>query len=229
MTEPIEGLSKNALKEHAKYFSAPQNLRDNIMLEVKSRDAWSFTALLSWFSMPFPSIASSFAMGAVLAALVTGQWMSTQDSKQAIYLALASDHAHAIVTENTIEVRSSNMHTVKPWLSSQLGYSPLITDLADHEFPLMGGRRGFIGASPVAVAVYAFRQHEIDVYALRPEIYQQFPKKLNAVDGFNAIVWRAADLYYIAVSDMNYDQLINFAKLLENNQKKLGVSGFSCG
>lgn len=210
---------KALLKEHADYFDAPVDLRDNIMRQAMARQPRNNNTFFSWFSAPIPRFAVSFAMGVVVATLITGQWMSGQQGKQAMYLALASDHARAVVTQNTIEVRSSNMHTVKPWLSSQLGYSPQVIDLADHGFPLLGGRRGFIGGTPVAVAVYGFRQHEIDVYVLRPAMYQQFPENLDKVDGFNTVTWKADDLHYIAISDMNADQLETFRNLFVSNQK----------
>jgi anti-sigma factor RsiW len=99
-----------------------------------------------------------------------------------------------------------------------LGYSPLVVDLADQGFPLVGGRRGFIGGTPVAVAVYAYKQHEIDVYTLRPAMYQQFPARLANVDGFNTATWKVGDLHYIAISDMNAGQLKNFCGLLGGRQ-----------
>jgi anti-sigma factor RsiW len=149
--------------------------------------------------------------------LVAGQWVVEQQ-KQAVFLALASDHARAVVTQSTMEVRSTSMHTVKPWLSSQLGYSPQVLDLAEQGFPLLGGRRGFIGGTPVAVAVYAYRQHEIDVYAVTAAVYQQFPSKLENVNGFNTISWRFGDLHYIAISDVNAKQLQILSSLLEKGQ-----------
>ena len=209
---------KSLLSKHADYFDAPEVLRDKIMRQTKPQQSKGYGTMFSWLSAPIPGFAASFGIGVVVATLVTGQWMAGQQGKQAMLLALASDHARAVVTQNTIEVRSSSMHTVKPWLSSQLGYSPQVLDLADQGFPLVGGRRGFIGGAPVAVAVYAYRQHEIDVYVLRPAMYQQFPKSLDAVDGFNAMTWKAEGLHYIAISDMSAKQLKIFCNLLETSQ-----------
>ncbi|HEY8084050.1 MAG TPA: hypothetical protein VIE69_00430, partial [Methylophilaceae bacterium] len=169
-------------------------------------------------AMPLPRFASSFGMGAIVATLVVGQMTAGMQDKQAMLLAMASDHARAVVTQDTIEIKSSSMHTVKPWLSSQLGYSPLIVDLADKGFPLIGGRRGFIGSTPVAVAVYGYKQHEIDVYIVTNAVYQQFPSHLGDINGFHTTTWNAADLHYIAMSDMNAQQLVNFGKVLAENQ-----------
>jgi anti-sigma factor RsiW len=210
---------KSLLKQHADYFDTPQGLRSSILRQIQPPPSEKGSSMFSWLSLswlanPLPRFAASFGMGIIAATLVTGQWVAEQQ-KQAVFLALASDHARAVVTQSTMEVRSTSMHTVKPWLSSQLGYSPQVMDLADQGFPLLGGRRGFIGGTPVAVAVYAYRQHEIDVYALTAAVYQQFPAKLESVNGFNTVSWKSGDLHYIAISDVNAQQLQNLCNLLE--------------
>lgn len=213
---------KSLLKRHADYYDAPQGLRSSILHQIqpppsKKRGHMFPWVPLQWLSNPLPRFATSFGMGVIAATLVAGQWVAEQQ-KQAVFLALASDHARAVVTQSTMEVRSTSMHTVKPWLSSQLGYSPQVLDLAEQGFPLLGGRRGFIGGTPVAVAVYGYRQHEIDVYAVTSAVYQQFPARLKSVNGFNTVSWKLGDLHYIAISDVNAKQLQSLCTLLEKGQ-----------
>lgn len=210
---------KSLLRTHADRFDTPEALRDSIVSQMRPPQNSVFNTVSSWFSAPIPRFAASFGMGAIVASLVTLQWANVQQEKETMLLAMVSDHARAIVTQNTIEVRSSDRHTVKPWLSSQLGYSPQVIDLAEQGFPLVGGRRGFIGGTPVAVAAYAYRQHEIDVYVLRPDLYRQLSAHLDAIDGFNAAAWKNGGLYYVAISDMNAKQLQVFGSVLENRQR----------
>ncbi|HEY8118782.1 MAG TPA: hypothetical protein VIE91_06040 [Methylophilaceae bacterium] len=213
---------KKLLKTQAEYFVAPADLRNRLtqsMQYAEHKKNFSPSSLLGWLGAPALQLTSSFAIGALMAFLITGAWISGQQDQKSNLLALAADHAHAMVTQNTIEIASSNMHTVKPWLSSQLGYSPLVFDLAEQGFPLVGGRRGFIGATPVAVAVYSYRQHEIDVYVLKPALYQKFPKNLESMDGFNITSWQVDGLNYIAISDMNANQLRAFGTLLSSQQE----------
>jgi anti-sigma factor RsiW len=225
MSEMPEDMQiKTLLKQHAERFDAPAGLRNSIMLQAQPPQAMRQpkiklkTSGNIWAWLAMPRFASSFGMGVLAATLVVGQYTAGMQDKQAMLLALASDHARAVVTQNTIEIKSSSMHTVKPWLSSQLGYSPLIVDLAEHGFPLIGGRRGFIGGTPVAVAVYGYKQHEIDVYVLTGALYQQFPSRLGDTNGFHTTTWKADDLHYIAISDMNAKQLVDFGNLLAKNQ-----------
>jgi anti-sigma factor RsiW len=211
---------KNLLKSQADYFVAPSDLRYQLSQHMKMSEQprEAGIKILNWLIPPIAQHATSFALGALVASLMTGFWLSGQQDQKSMLLALAADHAHAMVAQNTVEVSSSNMHTVKPWLSSQLGYSPLIFDLGEQGFPLKGGRRGFIGSTPVAVAVYSYRQHEIDVYVLRPSLYQKFPTNLESMDGFNVISWKVEGLNYVAISDMNSNQMKIFSKLLNGRQ-----------
>lgn len=212
---------KSLMKTQADYHVAPENLRAQIARMAKTKETTTDSSWFNWLQPQFRQMLSGMVFGVVVATLVTSLWMTNQQAKQSTFLALAADHAHAIVTENTIEVRSTDMHTVKPWLSSKLGYSPQIADLAEQGFPLMGGRRGFIGATPVAVAVYAYKKHEIDVYAMPVATFQHFSANSESINGFNTSAWSAGDIHYLAISDMNNKQLVAFSKLLEKKQSEL--------
>jgi len=63
-----------------------------------------------------------------------------------------------------IEVASSDQHTVKPWLSARLDYSPPVRDLANDGFALTEGRLDTLDRQPIATLVYRYRQHTIDVF-----------------------------------------------------------------
>ena len=208
---------KTLLNTHADYYSAPENLRAQITQLAKVKQAKASSFWFDWLRPQFGQTLASTAFGAAIATLLTSLWMANQQNKNSLFLALAADHARAIVTENTIEVRSADMHTVKPWLSSKLGYSPQIANLAEQGFPLVGGRRGFMGATPVAVAVYSYKQHEIDVYAL-PNKFQYHSAAQQSTNGFNAVSWNLKDFHYLAISDMNAKQLKVFSETLAQKQ-----------
>lgn len=205
---------KRLLQQDADYFSVPADLRQQLMREVSSPSMAS--KWRAWLSMPWFRLGSGFASGALVASIATSFWIGGAAEEQATLLALASDHARAIVTQNTMEVRSSSMHTVKPWLSSTLGYSPEVVDLTEQGFPLLGGRRGYLGSEPVAVIVYAHKQHEIDVYALRSTIH--VPKRPESANGFHTITWDVGDMHYIAISDVEKSAFKAFAALLQQKQ-----------
>jgi anti-sigma factor RsiW len=205
---------KRLLQQDADYFSAPADLRQQLIRDVSSPplpSKWQ-----TWLNTPWLRLGSGFVSGALIASIATSFWIGGAAEEQATLLALASDHARAIVTQNTMEVRSSSMHTVKPWLSSTLGYSPEVVDLMEQGFPLMGGRRGYLGSEPVAVIVYGHKQHEIDVYALRSGI--TLPRHPVSANGFHALSWEVGDMRYLAISDVEKSKLKEFSVLLQQRQ-----------
>jgi anti-sigma factor RsiW len=211
---------RRVVQQHAQYFHAP----DDLVQSIRSGAAGAEPSLTrkpgmhridwsTWLGWAAPRTIGAFAAGAVLAVLgMSLLWHRPNDDVQLV--ALLADHTRALVTESTIDVASASTHTVKPWLSAKLGYSPLVIDLAAQGYPLKGGRRGFIGATSVAVMVYAYHEHEIDLYAVRRGALPQFALRDNVRDGFNVRSWSDRDMVYVAVSDVAAARLDEFERLL---------------
>src|ERR1700693_4859554 len=87
-------------------------------------------------------------------------WRANED------VAGAAGAGHALWTlgDHLIEVASSDRHTVKPWLSARLDYSPPVQDLANEGFTLIGGRLDYLERRPVATLIYRYGEHTIDVF-----------------------------------------------------------------
>jgi anti-sigma factor RsiW len=111
------------------------------------------------------------------------------------------------------DVASSDQHTVKPWFSARLPFSPGTTDLSPAGFELAGGRLDYLGGEPAAVMVYKRRQHVIDVYVGRGETALRSLTR----DGFNVEQFSAAGLRYYVVSDLNRNELADFVGLLRKS------------
>jgi anti-sigma factor RsiW len=130
------------------------------------------------------------------------QWRGNQDlSREAI-----AAHSRATLSQHSIEVASADQHTVKPWLSSRLDYSPPVPDLAGEGFPLLGGRLDYLDGHPVAVLVYGYRQHKIDVF-VRPDLFHGASSAPRSVRGFNVARAGGAGMDWLAVSDASADVL----------------------
>src|SRR5438105_2441354 len=115
-------------------------------------------------------------------AWMIGTAVLTARANEDFAVAAVASHARATLGDHLIEVASSDRHTVKPWLSARLDYSPPVQDLANEGFPLIGGRLDSLERHPVATLVYRYRQHTIDVF-VRPETAHAPMSGLRSVRG----------------------------------------------
>jgi anti-sigma factor RsiW len=126
-------------------------------------------------------------------------------------------HVRATLNNQLIEVASSDRHTVKPWLSARLDYSPPVQDLASDGFPLTGGRLDTLNKQPIATLVYRYRQHTIDVF-VRPESGEARKTAPRTVRGFNVAHASGSGMDWLAVSDVSPDILSSFVQRLARTE-----------
>jgi anti-sigma factor RsiW len=127
---------------------------------------------------------------------------------------LIESHVRAQVSGRDIDVISTDRHTVKPWFNGRLDYSPPVEDLAASGFALQGGRLDYLAHQRVAVLVYRYGKHVIDVYVfpqstaggVAREIDGAAPASL-AHDGYSIAHWDAAGMSWWAISDAAPDAL----------------------
>jgi anti-sigma factor (TIGR02949 family) len=115
---------------------------------------------------------------------------------------LVASHIRAQLSGHDIDVISSDQHTVKPWFNGRLDYAPPVEDLADSGFALAGGRLDYVDHRRVAVLVYRYRKHVIDVYVM-PETDTGLPRAGSVLtsDGFALASWRSHGMVWWAVGD----------------------------
>lgn len=151
------------------------------------------------------------------AATVLAWWVGTAviDSRvnEDIAVEAVSSHVRATLGHQLIQVASSNQHTVKPWLSARLDYSPPVPDLSSDNVTLVGGRIDYVDRHPVATIVYRIRDHNIDVF-VRPESARAPPSALRTVRGFNVAHATGAGMDWLAVSDLSAGELTSLVQRL---------------
>jgi anti-sigma factor RsiW len=135
-------------------------------------------------------------------------WRANED----VAVEAVTMHVRATLNNHLIEVASSDQHTVKPWLSARLDYSPPVRDLASEGFALSGGRLDTLDKQRVATLVYRYRLHTIDVF-VRPEMAHG-PSELRTVRGFNVAHATGSGMDWLAVSDVSADVLTAFVQRL---------------
>ena len=121
---------------------------------------------------------------------------------------VVANHARATLAQRLTDVSSSDQHTVKPWLSSRLDYSPPVRDFASDGWPLVGGRLDYLGGQPIATLVYRYREHTIDVF-VRPSIAAacRAAPSLTTRRGFHVAHATGAGMEWWGVSDVSADVL----------------------
>ena len=136
-------------------------------------------------------------------------WHANED----FAVAAVAAHVRATLGDHLIEIASSDQHTVKPWLSARLDYSPPVLDLASEGFTLIGGRLDYLERRQVATLVYRYRKHTIDVF-VRPGTSRAPRSALRAVRGFNVARSNGQDMDWLAVSDAEPSVLSAFVQRL---------------
>jgi anti-sigma factor RsiW len=148
--------------------------------------------------LPLPQL-----LAAALLALVLGlgYWLSRPDR--------IGNHIQSLLGHRLTQVASSEHHTVKPWFQGRLDYSPPVPDLSSQGFPLLGARLD----GGTAVLVYQRRLHMISIFVWPENGPEQAPEN-SQKRGYNAISWRRAGWRWVAVSDLNADELAGLVELL---------------
>lgn len=123
---------------------------------------------------------------------------------------LVSSHVRAQISGRDIDVISTDRHTVKPWFNGRIDYAPPVFDLAPQGFALAGGRLDYVGRERVAVLIYHYQKHVIDVYvfppgASGPAVSGGAPS--SSSEGYALLRWQAAGMTWWAVSDAGADAL----------------------
>jgi anti-sigma factor RsiW len=206
---------QSGLRKHAVRYSAPNGLAERIRARIAASGAGTRA------ETPAPAQRSPwfrhwFQLGAAVAAATVMTWTTATLYYAPVQDELISEqvfaaHARSVLTDRLSDVASSDQHTVKPWLSSRLDFSPPVADLAGAGFPLVGGRVDYVNSRPVAALVYRHRQHWIDLFVW-PDAKSSRPSpEALAKNGFNVLRWTDAGMTFWAISDVNAAELKTFA------------------
>ncbi|MHC2278509.1 anti-sigma factor RsiW [Bradyrhizobium diazoefficiens] len=115
------------------------------------------------------------------------------------------------------DVASSDQHTVKPWFNGRITQSPRVVDLAAQGFELVGGRVDVVGRTPLSTLVYRRREHVISLTEITGRDQLDVPFDWRAENGFNMIRWSNRERSYVAISDLNVNELETFAKVFRGS------------
>jgi anti-sigma factor RsiW len=196
------------IHSQASYFDAPPQLRARVLARVRGE----VPRRPSWVGL-WSGLAAAAAVAAMAAWLAPGLILRSGAWDPRLQEVL-DGHLRATLGTHWVDVASSDRHTVKPWLSARLGFSPAVPDLSEQGFELIGGRLDVLDAQPVAALAYRRHQHMISVFVWPGESVGT-PQAAER-RGYHVIRWSGGGLSYWAVSDLNEAELRDFARLLSS-------------
>lgn len=123
---------------------------------------------------------------------------------------LADAHARSVLSSQGLEVASSDHHTVKPWLSGHLPFSPPVPATLGNDDELLGGRVDVINRRPVAALVYRHGKHRVDVFVWPSASMAGTPTVRPMTDGYRLAEIAAGEFRAVFVADMSPDEMSRF-------------------
>ncbi len=198
-----------AVRADASYYSASQKLRSRLTATAGQAKWFDAFRRLRWLPAGV-----AFAAGVLLTSAVT-LFAPASNEEARLANEMVASHVRATLGDRLIDVASSDQHTVKPWLSARLDFSPPVQDFAADGFDLVGGRLDYIDGRPVADLVYRHKQHMLDVF-IWPSSPDQ-PLRTSASRGYNLAHFTRSGMSYWLVSDVALGDLEQFAQALSRS------------
>lgn len=215
----------DGMNRYVQRYTAPDRLRlrilESVFAEAASAQPAGVAPARSGVTQAFRALWSRLFLGGffgglgvsgVAAALLTLAILPPAPDALADRLVRA--HTQALMTGGSVQVLSSDHHTVKPWFAGRIDISPPVHDFAAEGFKLVGGRIEKVGGAPAAVLVYQHGLHKIDLFVWADR-RQRLPGKATR-RGYNAECWKHRDLDFAAVSDMQASELTAFTALVRS-------------
>jgi anti-sigma factor RsiW len=195
-----------SLRDPSLRFSPPSNLVERLRgrLDAESKPIRVNGNSRAW--MVAASLLLCLGVGASAA-------LFTSFSDRADYLTrdLVAAHARSLLADHLLDVPSSNRHTVKPWFEGRTDFAPTVKDLKGGKFELVGGRLDFVGDRTAAAIVYRCRLHSVNLF-LWPTSEPDSAAATATRRGYHLIWWIKDGMHYAAVSDLNAEELGEFAR-----------------
>lgn len=196
-----EGLSMLAPYKASADFA--DRVRESLDQARSGRSAWR-----RW------SLPAASHVAAALAGVALGSWVVLSDvERTSLSNELVSAHVRSLMSGRPTDVASSDKHQVAPWFAGKVDFAPKVVDLTAQDFPLVGARVDYFQGSRAAVMVYRHRAHMIDVF-VRPLTGQPRGATDLRRNGYNIVRWSDGEFEFWAISDLNVEELGEFAKLL---------------
>lgn len=204
---------RGVLRESAQYHVAPAALRERMAALLapsvqpspsspQPAPSTRARAAHRWFA--WRPLALSMGVAALLAVAVNVAWLRNAQERQLGEDVLAS-HVRSTLGEHLVDVASSDHHTVKPFLSARLGFSPPVSELGLAGSVFLGGRVDYLDGRPVAALVYRQGQHIVNAFVWPGSSADSRPS-FASQRGYRTAHWSAHGMNHWVISDVNAEE-----------------------
>jgi anti-sigma factor RsiW len=158
---------------------------------------------LNWRPMAVSLVGVTMVLALAALLLSPLGWpLGTNDRLRQDVLA---SHVRATLGQHLVDIASSDHHTVKPWLSSKLDFSPPVPPTPFAGSVFVGGRVDYIDGRPVAALVYRQGEHIVNSFVWPSGSADSAPH-FAAERGFQIGHWRQAGMNHWVISDVNREE-----------------------
>lgn len=203
---------RSAVRNASLYFAAPENLRRRVQVALRHevKQPW-------WSRWLGNRLSLAGALAVSVAAIAIAIWSiaafrARTSAEQLLAQEIVSSHVRSLMVDHLMDVQSSDQHTVKPWFEGKLDFSPPVKDLSNQGTRLLGGRLEYLANRSVAALVYQRRQHFINLYLWPGGENPPTAEKPLTRQGYNLTHWVSDGMTYWAISDLDADELRDFAR-----------------
>jgi anti-sigma factor RsiW len=211
---------RTVLSSPSLYHSAPARLRERIRGATSPTSPSAAqrrrTGRESWMRRAAAAAAILVLIGAA-ATMGVLLMRPTEPASGRLENWVIASHVRSLQVNHLIDVASSDRHTVKPWFSDKLDFSPQVPDLSAQGFPLSGGRLDYLADHPVAALVYQRGKHAINVFTWPFTDDGEQPARDFSRQGFHICEWQGSGMSHWAISDLNAEDLDQFVQLFQEH------------
>jgi len=193
------------LRQNDLSYRAPESLRARIRQSVGTTPQKARRNSRPW-------LWQLLAVGSLGFAVVTLMLQPAANDGNRLADEAISGHVRSLMAGHLMDVVSTDQHTVKPWFNGKIDFAPEVRDFAAQGFPMVGGRLDYLNGQNVAVLVYRRNQHTINAFVW-PEKIATAPTSQER-RGYSIVNRDIRGLHYCLVSDLNAQELSEFAALL---------------
>jgi anti-sigma factor RsiW len=208
---------REGLKRQADYHAAPASLH-RFAGELAQRPQARLAFRGGWpgFASRLLTPGRAAMAGMAVALMLSFGFFRLQgaDDEGLLQQEAVAGHVRASLSQHRVDVASAEHHTVKPWLSARLDYSPPVPELNRPGLVFEGARVDYLDGRTVAVLVYRQGQHQVDAYVWPSARGRDAAPSLAVVKGFRVARWTQRGMAHCVVSDVNEEEFAGLVAAL---------------